>query len=129
MSTNMFMGTNSASRRKNRSWPEALKREIVAASYAPGSSASKAARHYSVNVNQVFSWRKVYREDTPGPGEPHTPQMVPLVVSEESPAYAAHVSALQSMIEIDLGGKFRICVGIGFDTPTFLRVLDILAKL
>jgi transposase len=124
----MFMGTNSASRRKKRSWPEALKREIVAASYAPGSSASKAARHYDVNVNQIFNWRRVYRDDPPRPVEPHAPQMVPLVVSEESPAYAAHASALQGMIEIDLTGKYRLRVGIGFDTPTFLRVLDILAQ-
>jgi hypothetical protein len=30
---------------RNRSWPEAPKREIVAASFAPGSSVSKVARH------------------------------------------------------------------------------------
>ena len=45
MSTKLVMGTNGTGRR-NRSWPEALKREIVAASYAPGSSVSKVARHY-----------------------------------------------------------------------------------
>ena len=43
MSTKLVMGTNGTGRR-NRSWPEALKREIVAASYAPGSSVSMVAR-------------------------------------------------------------------------------------
>ena len=51
------MGTNGTGRR-NRSWPEALKREIVVASYAPGSSVSPVARHYDVNANQVFGWRE-----------------------------------------------------------------------
>jgi transposase len=56
------MGTTASGRRRNRSWPEALKREIVAASFAPGSSVSIVTRQYDVNANQVFSWRKRYRE-------------------------------------------------------------------
>ena len=57
------MGITAAGRRRNRSWPDALKREIVAASFAPGSSVSMVARHYDVNTNQVFSWRKLYRDE------------------------------------------------------------------
>ena len=60
MSTKPVMGTTAPGRRRNRSWPEALKREIVAASFAPGSSVSIVARQYDVNANQVFSWRKRY---------------------------------------------------------------------
>jgi transposase len=52
------MGMTAMGRRRNRSWPEALKREIVAASLAPGASVSVVARRYDVNANQVFSWRK-----------------------------------------------------------------------
>jgi transposase-like protein len=36
--------------------------EIVEASFAPGSSVSMAARGYDVNTNQVFGWRKLYRQ-------------------------------------------------------------------
>jgi transposase len=50
------MGTNGTGKR-NRSWPEALKREIVAASFAPGSSVSKVARHYDVNANRASMHR------------------------------------------------------------------------
>src|SRR5450759_3286650 len=65
------MGITATGRRRNRSWPEALKREIVAASFAPGASVSVVARHYDVNANQVFSWRRLYR-DKPfgGPAPP-----------------------------------------------------------
>jgi hypothetical protein len=48
-------------KRRNKRWPEALKREIVAASMAPGASVSVVARQYDVNANQVFSWRRRYR--------------------------------------------------------------------
>jgi transposase len=63
VSTKAVMDTTATGRRRNRSWPEALKREIVAASFAPGSSVSKVARHYNVNANQVFNWRRLYRDD------------------------------------------------------------------
>jgi transposase-like protein len=54
------MDTNKR-RRRHRSWPEALKREIVAATLAPGSSVSVVARRYDVNANQVFAWRRRYQ--------------------------------------------------------------------
>ena len=63
MSTKSVMGITATGRRRNRSWPEALKREIVAASFAPGSSVSMVARHYDVNANLVFDWRKRYRDE------------------------------------------------------------------
>ena len=55
MSTKPVMDTSGKERRRHRSWPEALKREIVAASFAPGASVSVVARQYDVNANQVFS--------------------------------------------------------------------------
>jgi hypothetical protein len=59
------MDTGSTGRRRNRSWPEALKREIVAASFEPGCSVSVVARRYDVNSNQMFGWRKMFREGSP----------------------------------------------------------------
>ena len=48
MSTNGIMDTSLRVRRRHRSWPEALKREIVAASLVPGASVSVVARRYDV---------------------------------------------------------------------------------
>src|SRR4051795_7488790 len=42
------MGTNNQ-RRRHRSWPESLKREIVAASLMPGASVLRVAQRYDVN--------------------------------------------------------------------------------
>ena len=127
MSTKSVMGTNRTGRR-NRSWPEALKREIVAASYAPGSSVSMVARHYDVNANQVFSWRKRYRDDARAPAMPSAPQLIPVVVTAEQDAVATQPSSVAETIEIDLAGKYRVRVSSGVDVQALRRVLDVLER-
>ena len=125
MSTKSVMGTNGTGRR-NRSWPEALKREIVAASYAPGSSVSMVARDYDVNANQVFSWRKRYRAGLPTPADAALARMVPvMIVAEDVPGVA---NGVDGTIEIDLTGKYRVRVGNGFDGDALRRVLDVLER-
>ena len=129
MSTKSVMGTNGGGRRRNRSWPEALKREIVAASLAPGASVSTVARQYDVNANQVFSWRKLYREDSGASAMRPAPQMFPVVVSAERDAAPPEPSAVAAeTIEIDLGGTYRVRVGNGVNAQTLRRVLDVLER-
>ena len=77
-----LMDTSLRVTRRHRSWPEALKREIVAASLAPGASVSVVARHYDVNTNLVFSWRKRFGET---PQVPSAPQLVPVMVVPDPP--------------------------------------------
>src|SRR5450759_193744 len=119
------MGITGTGRRRNRSWPEALKREIVAASFAPGSSVSMVARHYDVNANQVFSWRRLYRDDPRVPAVPSTPQLIPVMVTAEQDAVTTQVSTVAAAIEIDLAGKYRVRVSSGVDAETRRRVLDV----
>ena len=95
------MGTNGTGKR-NRSWPEALKREIVAASFAPGSSVSKVARHYDVNANQVFGWRKRYRDEAGAPAVRSASQLIPVVVTAEPPAVVPQPSTAAAAIEMIL---------------------------
>ena len=127
MSTNSVMGTNGTGKR-NRSWPEALKREIVAASFAPGSSVSKVARHYDVNANQVFGWRKRYRDEAGAPAVRSAPQLIPVVVTAEPPAVIPQPSTAAAAIEIDLAGKYRVRVGVGVEAEALRRVLDVLER-
>jgi transposase len=122
------MGTTATGRRRNRAWPEALKREIVAASFAPGSSVSIVARHYDVNANQVFSWRKRYRDEPRAPAVRSVPQLVPVVVTAEQDAVATQPSTVAETIEIDLAGKYRVRVGGGVDAQALRRVLDVLER-
>ena len=127
MSTKSVMGTNGTGRR-NRSWPEALKREIVAASFAPGSSVSEVARHYDVNANQVFGWRKRYRDEAHAPTVRSASQLIPVVVTAEPDAVATQPLTAAAAIEIDLADKYRVRVGSGFDGRALRRVLDVLER-
>jgi transposase len=127
VSTKSVMGTNGTGRR-NRSWPEALKREIVAASFAPGSSVSVIARQYEVNANQVFSWRKRYRDASGAPAVLSAPQLIPVMVTAESDAVAASPSTVAATIEIDLAGKYRVRISGGIDAHALRRVLDVLER-
>ena len=121
MSTKSVMGITATGRRHNHSWPEALKREIVAASFAPGSSVSMVARHYDVNANQVFSWRKRYRDDPRATTGGSAPQLIPVTVTAETAAVATAPSTVTETIEIDLAGKYRVRVGSGVDAQALRR--------
>ena len=125
MSTKSVMDTDGTGRR-NRSWPEALKREIVAASFAAGSSVSKVARHYDVNANQVFGWRKRYRDEVRAPAVRSALPLIPVVVTAEPDAVVTQ--PVEARIEIDVAGKYRVCVGGGVDAQALRRVLDVLER-
>ena len=122
MSTNAVMGTNR--RRPHRSWPESLKREIVAASLLPGASVSRVARRYDVNANQVFAWRRRYRD---GAAEPAELRLLPVTVTPDHPRGTAPAGASE-LIEIVLAGGYRVRVGDGVQAATLRLVLDVLER-
>lgn len=124
MSTNGIMDTSLRVRRRHRSWPEALKREIVAASLVPGASVSVVARQYDVNANQVFTWRKRFGETL---NAVLAPQLVPVVVTPDQPAAGA-LAALGDVIEIELPRGYRIRVGGDIKATALRLVLDALER-
>lgn len=116
--------TNSAGRRRNKRWPNAVKREIVAATFEPGASVSIVARRYDVNANQIFAWRRRFR----GAAGVSTPALVPVTITPE-PEKAAPAEPVHSdIIEIEIGDDCRVRVGSSFDGRALKRVLDVLRK-
>jgi transposase len=116
------MDTNK--RRRHRSWPEALKREIVAATLTPGSSVSLVARRYDVNANQVFAWRRGYRSGT---AESAGVQLVPVTVTPDQPT-AGPPARTDEQIEIELAGGYRVRIGNGVKAKALRLVLDVLER-
>ena len=115
-------------RRRKKRWPEALKREIVAATLQPGASVSVIARQYDVNANQVFSWRRQYREliapDVSKPG-----LVAVTIAPDPAPEAAAPLTpGISDAIEIEVCGTYRIRVGSNFDCRALKRVLDVLRR-
>jgi transposase len=101
-----------------------LKREIVAATLVPGSSASVVARQYDVNVNQVFAWRKRYRTE---PMELPELQLVPVTVTLDQPIAPAPAHT-NDLIEIELIGGYRVRSGSGVKAAALRLVLDVLER-
>jgi transposase len=120
------MDTNGRVRRKQRSWPEALKREIVAAASARGASVSAVAQQYGVNTNMVFAWRKRYGGISAGAAAP--PQLVPVVVTSDQISAAPAATPPTEDIEIELPHGTRIRVGAGVNAAALRVVLDALAR-
>lgn len=121
----------SQGRRRNKRWPEALKREIVAATLVPGASVSVVARQHNVNANQVFSWRRRYGlAEKPLAAPPSTSGLVPVTITPEpeNEGGASPTPTTSDTIEIEIGGDCRIRVGSDFDGRALKRVLDVLRK-
>ena len=122
---------DTSEKRRNKRWPEALKREIVAATFEPGASVSVVARQYDVNANQVFSWRRRFCDaGEPPPAAPARSTLVPVTITAgpEGDGAAPAVPDASDTIEIEVLGDCRIRVGSGFDGRALKRVLDVLRK-
>ncbi len=48
--------------RRNQRHTTEFKRTLVEQSYLPGCSVARLARDHGLNANQVFTWRKLYRD-------------------------------------------------------------------
>jgi len=128
VSINSVVGRTPTGRRRNRSWPAALKQEIVAASYAAEASVSSVARQYDVNANQVFTWRKLYRDSERSTAEMPGPMLVPVAITAVSDRCAAAPLDGAGRIEIELDAGYRVRVGSGVDAEALRRVLDVLER-
>ena len=115
VSTSGLVDTKQAGARRRR-WPEAVKRELVAATFAPGASVSTVARRHDVNANQLFKWRRQFRDGAPPAAEAEPARLLPVTIAA-SPGPAAVVDGaaarstavpMAGSIEIALPGGVRI---------------------
>lgn len=112
-------------RRRRRSIEE--KRRIVEETLAAGRSVARVARQHQVNANQVFYWRKLYRQGWLGIGK--ATSLLPVAVAGERPAEtvkSADPTLSSGMMEIKLSrGTLRIAGSV--DVVTLRAVLESLA--
>jgi transposase len=96
----------------------------VAATLLPGASVSRVARRYDVNANQVFAWRRRYRDGT---AEPTALRLLPVTVTPDHPRGTAPAGASE-VIEIVLTGGYCLRIGEGVQAATLRLVLDVLER-
>jgi transposase len=115
-------------RRRRRTWTEALKREIVAASFEPGASASVVARRYDVNTNQLFIWRRLYRDGLLALTGASGPALLPVTITGDPVIEKAPAPSDTGRIEIELPNGCRIRVDTAIDGKALRRILDVLER-
>jgi transposase len=113
-----------APRKKLRRRSIKERREIVEETLLAGASVSRVARRHDVNANQVFYWRKLYREGRLGGS---TQLLAVEVTKDRSASVTEEASAPSSgTIEIQLAkGSLRVFGSI--DVVALRVVLECLA--
>lgn len=113
-----------ATKRRGRSKQE--RREIVEETLQPGASVAVIARQHGVNANQVFHWRKLYREGRLDVAV-SSAQLLPVRVTEVVQAEQAPAKLPMGSIVIELG-RARIRVEGVVDADSLRLVLEAVAR-
>jgi len=67
--------------RTRRRWTLEEKRRITQETFVSGASVARIAQRYALNANQLFQWRKKYREGRLGSRV--TPKLLPVTITDE----------------------------------------------
>ena len=108
------------------------KRRMVEGALASGESVAIMARHYGVNANQLFHWRKLYQAGllgtSPCKATKSDLQLLPVTLSDESgteqvrePVSAEHSTGT---INIEFPGRALVSVEGQVDTHIVRAVLE-----
>jgi transposase len=112
-------------KRRRRSIEE--KRRIVEETLGAGASVARVAQRHAINANQVFAWRKRYREGRLG----KTSKLLPVTVSDIPQSESERVGSMSApsavgTMEIKLPrGTLRIAGAV--DVVALREVLECLA--
>jgi transposase len=120
--------------RRHRSIAE--KRRIVELALDPGTSVARVAQAEGVNANQVFKWRREYRNGQLVEAAESTTALLPVVVAtasseaciEPSRPLCPEPAAPSGVIHIELPGRATISVEHGADGALLRTILESLRK-
>ena len=100
-------------RGKRRSYSQAFKRRVVAATLEPGVSVASVARHHGLNANMVFAWRRDPRFGPGSDGASFLP--VEVTSAEVTAAPEPIIPSSAGWIEIALPSGHRLTLSGAFD--------------
>jgi len=111
--------------RRRRSAAE--RRRVVEETMLPGASVAKVALRHGVNANQVFQWRRLYRDGKLGTAPANAIKLLPVSVSEDEQLAMSEsveaVPASSGAIHIELPGEVRISLEGNVDHRLVCAVL------
>jgi transposase len=119
-------GEVGAAPRRRRSAVE--RRRVVEETLEAGASVARVALKYGVNANQVFQWRRLYRDGKLGVAPVSAMKLLPVMVAdEEEPPESEPVEVSPSCtgtIHIELPGEIRLSLEGSLDPGLVRAVLE-----
>ena len=118
---------------QRRRWPVGEKCRIVEQTLKPGASVALVARAHGVNANQVFSWRRQYRQGLLSPRNAEPVKLLPVHVSEAQEGKASRTERRQvtasaaGAIQVDFP-KGHVCISGSVDGEALRIVLEHLLR-
>jgi transposase len=118
-------------RQTRRRYTVAQKREMVEATLEDGQSVSVVARHYDVNANQLFRWRKQYFEGLLG--EASGIKLLPVEVSEAAVPAVTDAAAtpltapLDGTLEVLFSNQHRLRISGSVCQQSLITLLRVLS--
>lgn len=114
--------------RLRRRWTIGEKRRIAQETFLPGASVAKIAQSYALNANQLFLWRRLYREGRLGNAAAN--RLLPVAIADERMGGAVKVVEADSRsplgtIEIKLA-KGSFCLTGRVDLMVLRTALECL---
>ena len=106
---------------KRRQYSEALKRQMVAETQAPGASVSIVARRHDVNSNQLFRWRRQLLPKA----VVDSGAMVPVEIAPDDGGRPRRTDR-EGIIEITFGCGARVRLHGDVSSETLRQVIDLL---
>jgi len=112
--------------RRRRSAEE--RRRVVEETFGAGASVARVALKYGVNANQVFQWRRLYRDGKLGAAPQGAITLLPVTVADDDeaakPAPIAYGPVSAGAIHIELPGEIRISLEGSVDAAIVRAVLQ-----
>lgn len=114
--------------RRRRSAVE--RRRVVEETLEAGASVARVALKYGVNANQVFQWRRLYRDGKLGGSPGQAMELLPVSVTEDAEPSLPEAEDVQTAqtapagaIHIELPGEIRISLEGSVDPAVVCAVL------
>jgi transposase len=112
--------------RRRRSASE--RRLIVEETLEAGTSVARVAQRHGINANQIFHWRRLYRDGHLGALPQSGMKLLPVSLIEEAeavkPTLAVDSPASAGAIHVELPGEVRISIEGRADPATVRAVLE-----
>ena len=122
-----------AKRSSYRHHPVDFKRAVVEQSLTAGASVSVVAREHDINANQVFAWRKLYKEGLLDTESSQDCMLLPVMLAEVPPSSSSPIGATEmttgaaGVIHLAVG-KAQLRLDGPVDTATLALVLEHLLR-